>query len=195
MRVHLLLAVVVALVVVTVPLYLWRRPRGAPAVPTPDAGALADLAEGGAADSGGASMAGDAGGASGVSLADARTVRCVGERNVKVPVERCERLPFFEGALSQAIRDNVACAPITATGGTVSFVLTIDFQLKKTHLWPGQSGTIKRRDARDPVRCVKRALPAPDWSTIAHQYRRYDVAVLATYPPSSPLAPPGSPVR
>lgn len=196
MRVHILLASVVALVVVAVPLYLWRRPHGAASVATaPDAGALGAETDGGLAESGGAVAALDGGTSGRVSLADARTVRCVGERNVKVPVERCERLPFFEGALAQAIRDNVACAPATASGGTVSFVLSVDFQRKKMHLWPGQSGTIKRRDARELVRCVMRALPAPDWTTLAHQQRRYDVGLLATYPPSGTPGPAGAPVR
>jgi len=34
------------------------------------------------------------------------------------------------------------------------------------------------------LRCIKRALPSPDWGTIPHQYVRYKVNVVATYPPS-----------
>lgn len=199
MRVHVVLALVAALVLVAVPLYLWRRPRGAASIaPAASAAAVAESADGGVTGEGGATMAAapvDAAASSRVSLGEVHMVKCVGDRRAKVPVERCEHLPFFEEALAKAIRDNAACAPETANGGTVSFVWTVDFHRKKTHLWAGKSGTIKRRDSRELVRCVSRALPAPDWTAIAHQFQRYDVGVIATYPPSGAASAFGSPPR
>ena len=47
----------------------------------------------------------------------------------------------------------------------------------------GKSSSIKREKAKELLRCVKAAMPAPDWSSISHQYVRYKVHVTATYPP------------
>jgi hypothetical protein len=205
----MIMALVSLLVLVAVPLYLWRRPHPLPpASASAPASAAAGAGSSDAPASSAAVLAGDAGAlgtdagdptmalARRVTLESARTVRCLEAGAGKILPERCDRLPFFEDALTRAIRDNVACAPPTPTGGTVSFVLTVDFRHKKNHLWAGRSGSIKKRTAGDLLRCVAHALPTPDWPSLQHQYGRYDIGVMASYPASgfpSGAAGPGTP--
>jgi hypothetical protein len=105
----------------------------------------------------------------------------------------CDRLPFFEEGLKKAITENFDCAPKTGKEGTLNYVLSIDFTKRSLHIYPGKSGQWRGPQARRAAQCVERALPTAEWDKIPHQYRRYLVAILATYrgPESSPAAPPG----
>ena len=101
----------------------------------------------------------------------------------------CDSVPFFEDALSKAVRENPDCAPKANEQGTLNYVLTVDFQRKALHLFPGASGQWRGIQARRAIAFVKRAFVAPDWATIQHQYRFYTIAVLATYlPPNTPAS-------
>jgi hypothetical protein len=173
-RLQIIIALVAGLILVAVPLYLWRRPRPE-SIPSADA-ATADSA-----------LPLDAGpppdaGAAGVTLSPFTTLRCENPGPGKTPPERCDHVTFFEDALSRAIRENAACAPPSKEPFTVSFVLEMDFRRKRTNLYAGKSTTIKRTRTKDLVRCLERAMPKPDWGTIPHQYAKYRVNVIATYP-------------
>jgi hypothetical protein len=93
---------------------------------------------------------------------------------------QCDSLPFFEEALTKAVRENADCAPADGEG-TINYVLQVDFTQASVHVFPGASGKWKGPGARKATRCVKQALPAPNWSAIPHQYRFYQIALLATY--------------
>jgi hypothetical protein len=181
-RLQIVLALVAALVLAAVPLYLWRPQRES--IPVADAA----IADAGLADAAPAAPTPppvvDAGPPP-VELAPFQTIKCVAPGPGKTPPERCDRVMYFEDSLARAIRENVACAPQTTAGGTVSFVLDMDFRKKKLSLLAGKSGTIKGEKAKGLVRCVKRALPTPDWESIPHQYVKYQISVAATYAPSS----------
>lgn len=178
----MILGLVVGLVMVAVPLYLWRRPE-----PASDGGA------GEAADAGAATIDGSV---SHVPLVDAaalaprvklspfKTIRCVDPGPGKTAPERCDHITFFEDGLTRAIRDNALCAPETTTGVTVSFVMDIDFRRKKLKIYRGKSSTVPSSRTKELFNCVKRAMPTPEWSTIPHQHARYVVNTKATYPPS-----------
>src|SRR5688572_21704555 len=95
-RLQIIIALVAGLIVVAVPLYLWRRPRpesipsadaavAAAPLPAPDAGALA---------------AADAGRSPRVTLAPFTTLKCESPGPGKTPPERCDHVTFFEDALS-----------------------------------------------------------------------------------------------
>lgn len=118
-----------------------------------------------------------------VALGTVRTLKCVDAKGAKTPPERCDRLAPLEQALTEAIRKNARCAPVSTREATLNFVLTVDFAEQKLHLWPGQSGNLRRPKANELLRCVMRDLPEPDWSTLPHQHRRYEIGVLATYRP------------
>jgi hypothetical protein len=186
----MILGLVALLVLVALPLYLLRRPK--PIGPAQaDAGARVDPSDAGAsAETGAAAVAVDAAASKKVALGEARTVRCVPRGGGHVMVERCDHLVGMEDALARAIRENVACAPPSATPFTVSFVLTVDFERKKLHLWAGRSGTLKKRSSADLVRCVEHAIAQPEFTTFTHQYAKYDVNVIASYPPTGPSGAP-----
>lgn len=176
MAVERVLAVLVGVVLLVIPLYFWRKPSGIDAKdPAP-------------VDENEARLVLDSKKAqretpSPVRLGEVRLVRCGDGPKARLTDERCDRVPFFESALVESIRKNADCAPVSENDETVSFVLSIDFADKKFHLWPGQSGTLRRPRANDLLRCVLRDLPTPEWDTIAHKHRFYEIAVMATYSP------------
>jgi hypothetical protein len=180
-RSPLIYGLVALLVLVALPLYLMRRPKPIPS--EPDAGRRAEVVDAGAGPEAGVATV-DAGPSKKVVLGEPRSVKCVARGGGRVMAERCDHLVAIEDALARSIRDNVACAPPSATPFTVSFVLTVDFDRKKLHLWAGKSGTLKKRSSGDLIRCVEHAIPAPDFATIAHQYTKYDVNIMASYPPT-----------
>lgn len=184
-RSPMILGLIALLVLVALPLYLMRRPK--PIGPVgPDAGLRAELRDAGGGDEAGVLGAlPEAGATNKVVLGEPRSVRCVPKGGGRVIVERCDHLVSLEDALVRAIRENVACAPPALGPYTVSFVLTADFDRKKLHLWAGQSGTLKRRRSMDLIRCVEHAVNAPDFATLAHQYARYDINVMVSYPGTS----------
>lgn len=181
-RLQIIIALVAGLILVAVPLYLWRRPRPE-SIPSADAAVAADGGAPSALAPPPVPAQVDAGPPP-VSLSPFTTLKCQNPGPGKTPAERCDHVTFFEDGLARAIRENAACAPQTRTGGTVSFVLETDFRRKKQNLFVGKSSTLKRDKTKELLRCIKRAMPTPDWGTIPHQYVKYKVNVTATYPPS-----------
>jgi hypothetical protein len=181
LRLQIIIALVAGLILVAVPLYLWRRPRPE-SIPSADAAVV--NAGVSMFDGGSSIVAFDAGVAGGVTLSPFTTLKCRNPGPGKTPPERCDHVTFFEDGLARAIRDNTACAPSAKASFTVSFVMETDFRAKKLTLFAGKSSSLKRDKAQQLLRCVKRAMPSPDWGTIPHQYVGYKVNVVATYPPS-----------
>ena len=196
-----MVALVIGLMLIAVPLYLWRRPSASDQA-APDQSAP----PGSAAAAGASALPGqvllDAGRTQErVRLATVQRVKCsAGAARSGQEGSLCDSLPYFEEALAKAIRENADCAPKTGKEGTINHVLTVDFTQRKLHVFPGASGGWKGPQARKATDCVRRALPAPAWDSIQHQHRFYSIAILATYlPPSAapPVAPggvPGAPV-
>jgi hypothetical protein len=188
LKAQIVVALVVALILIAVPLYLIRRPGAA------------SSARAGGAPAG--SMSVSAAPMAAVAIADAginERVRLGPPQRVKCgtsPTGRgqeggtCDGLPYFEQGLAKAIRENVDCAPKGSKSGTLNYVLTIDFTGRKLHMFPGASGSLKGPQARRAAECVQRALPPPPWDTLQHQFRFYSIAVLATYPPPGAAAKP-----
>ncbi len=194
LRAQLIVALVVGLVLLAVPLYLWRRPSGTENAPK-DAGAASD-AGAAASDADAPALASvDAGPVSDrVKLGNVLRVKCGASARGGQEGGLCDRLPFFEDQLTRAIRDNVDCAPKANKEGSINYVLTVDFRARKVHVFPGQSGSWRGPAARKAAACVKRALSAPDWAGLTHQHKYYSLAVLATYPVPPPASAPAAPV-
>jgi hypothetical protein len=184
LRAQLIVAIVVVFVILAVPVYLLRRPSGKENAPA-DAGASANGLNspplGGAS---GMPSSSDAGSDDErVKLGALTRVKCsAGRRAQGQEGTLCDRLDGLEEAFMKGIRDNVDCAPKIAKGGSINYVLTVDFTDRRVHVFPGASGAWKGPSARKAADCVKRALPAVDWTTQKHQYRYYMLAVMATYP-------------
>ena len=140
-------------------------PSAAPTIqrlPVPDAGALVDEL---------------------VRLDTPQRVKCAASsRSRGQEGTLCDRLEVFEKALSKAIRENVDCAPKTGKEGNLNYVLSVDFNAKRLHVFPGASGMWKGPQARKAAACVTKSLPKPEWDKIKHQYRFYMIAISATYP-------------
>jgi hypothetical protein len=179
--VQVIIGLVAGLILVAVPLYLWRRPQPG-SIPLADA-AVAPLT---VADAGPiAPVAVVDAGPPPIKLSPFTTIRCQNPGPGRTPPERCDHITFFEDALANAIRENSSCAP--KASADVSYVMELDFRRKKMHLFAGKSTTAKRAESKRILRCVERAMPTPDWGTIPHQYVKYKVNVIASYPPSEEL--------
>ncbi|HYQ41058.1 MAG TPA: hypothetical protein VER11_03800 [Polyangiaceae bacterium] len=203
LRAQIVVALVAVCILIAVPLYLLRRPGGKSAT-VASASASAGLDAGKpptASASAGAQVTPLDGGKppERLRVGNVQHVRCGSTPNGGHEGNVCDSVPFFEEALSKAVRENPDCAPKQNEQGTVNYVLTVDFKRKSLHLFPGASGQWRGKQARRSINCVKRAFVSPDWSNTQHQYRFYTIAVLATYLPVNPApgAPPapGTPPR
>lgn len=182
-RAQVVLALLGGLIVLAIPLYLLRSPAAQPEaknqeVPVGFAPSVPAGAEKKQDDKG-------------LVLEEAAQVKCASSSETRGSTgQLCDRLPFFEKALAQAIEDSMDCAPRTGDGGSLNYVLSIDFNLNTMHVFPGASGVWTGPQARRATQCVKKALPAPDWSKVPHNFRFYQIAILATYkPPKAVDAP------
>ena len=191
LRAQLVVAFVAVCILIAVPLYLFRRPGGKSAATAGSASAGLDAGKAPLPASSGAEVTPlDAGKPpERLHVGAVQHVRCGASAGGGHEGNVCDSVPFFEEALSKAVRENPDCAPKQNEAGTVNYVLTVDFQRKALHLFPGASGQWRGKQARRSVNCVKRAFSAPDWATIQHQYRFYTIAVLATYVPVNGPAP------
>jgi hypothetical protein len=187
LRAQLVVALVAGLILIAVPLYLWRRPSGNEHAVT-DAGAATSAAANALEAGVISSTPVDAGRIEErVRLAAPQRVKCsAGPGASGQEGSLCDSLGMLEQALSRAIVENVGCAPRGPKEGTINYVLTIDFAQRSLHVFPGASGSWKGPQARRATQCVKRALSAPGWEALKHQYRYYQIAVLATYAPEQP---------
>lgn len=181
LRAQLVIAGVLVLILIAVPVYLFRRPSGVASQP---------LADAGAPGFGGVIRAPiDASdGASGVDLGGVQRVRC-GASATRISGEGglCDALPALEAALRESIRESVECAPRTGAEGSINYVLEIDFASNRLNVFPGQSGKWRGPRARRATSCVLRSLPPVAWADIPHQHQYYAIAILATYPAPDPL--------
>ena len=182
-RVQMIIGLVVGLVLVAVPLYLWRRPQMATdatqEVPVSDSAFPMD---GGVLQPYVPLM--DASVAPKVKLSSFEIIRCQDPGPGKTPPSRCDKIDYFEDALEKAIQENVLCAPSTKTGATISIVMDYSFRRKTLKIYRGKSSTLPKSRTNELFRCIKKAMPTPDWGSIQHQHSRYVVNVKATYPPS-----------
>jgi hypothetical protein len=184
LRAQLIVIVVLALTLLAVPLYLMRRPSAKPAglvdagtVPSASASSAPGPVPSSPVDSGNFEP-------ERIKLSEIRKVRCGASARQASEGEACEALPAFEKALIAAVKTTADCAPRSNKPGTINFVLEIDFTRKKLHVFPGASGEWRGPKARRATKCTIDALVAPDWAATMHQYRYYQIAVMATYAPN-----------
>jgi hypothetical protein len=188
-------AAVVGVILIAVPLYLVRRPSGAPA-PAPEPSTAAPTSKTPSApvplDAGAVAPAKPV---ERVRLSSPQRVKCgASPTNARIEGGLCDALPAIERSLAAAIKASIDCAPKRKEEGSINYVIGVDFTKKSFHVFPGASGSWHGPQARRAADCVNRAFPAPDWGAIPHQYRYYWVAILATYPLASTLAvPAGTP--
>jgi len=179
-KAQLIVALVALIILLAVPLYLWRRPSfhsGAS-----DAGISAPVS----ASSVPALVASIA---PAVPLQPTRVrtnpiqrVRCGSSRTRTSLGVTCDALPAIEHAFVEAVQQSLDCAPKAAKEGTINHVLEVDFGRKTLHVFPGKSGDWHGPSARRTTKCVEHVLGKPDFSAIPHAHAYYALAVMATYP-------------
>ncbi|MCS6898810.1 MAG: hypothetical protein RMJ98_03725 [Myxococcales bacterium] len=184
-RVQMIIALVAGLVMVAVPLYLWRRPR-AEAAPEREVRKptlpMVSVASPTALDAppSHATLSTETK-IPGLLLAEPKIIKC-GAGQGKIFPEQCDRQNHFEELLMKTLRDSPQCAPEKGASGTINYVLDIDHKTKKLKLWAGKSSTMKRTARKKVVHCINQALPPADWAQVIHQHPKYQISILATYP-------------
>ncbi len=179
-RLQMLVALVLGLVLVAIPLYLWRRPR----VDSPILSAQADaeaapLAANVDPDAG----AGDDGGGP-VGLSELRVLECHDPGSRHTPAEQCDRLVDFEKLFVKAIQDGASCAA-GGGGGALPYVADVSFGRKKQPIYLASSKdgrTLKSAKAAAAcVAVVKKGLGAANLEGMKHEHSRYKITITATY--------------
>jgi hypothetical protein len=182
-KAQLIVALVALVILLAVPLYLWRRPTVR--TKAVDAG-LSVASASASAPPASASMQPP----SPFQPEHARTnplqrVKCGASRTRASSGMTCDALPALEHAFVDAIQRTFDCAPKTTKDGSINHVLEVDFARKTLHVFPGKSGEWHGPSARRTTKCVERALGKPDFSAMPHAHAYYALAVLANYPSSS----------
>jgi hypothetical protein len=183
LRAQLVIGGVIALILVAVPLYLLRRPAPVSAPVAADSGPSTrgfGVVVHTAPDAGART--------SEVTLGPVQRVRCGSSpRTLSEEGGLCDALPGLEKALARSIQKHTECAPQGGKGGSLNYVLEVDFDRRHVGMFAGKSGTLKGPRARSAAQCVLRSLGPVDWDGTRHQYRYYAIAFLATYPTPDPL--------
>jgi hypothetical protein len=123
----MLAVVLLAVVLVALPLYLWRRPRS---IADPVAG------DGGTQD---AALVGrpfesievDASSALALRLGDARVIECRDSGSKRVPSEQCDALPSFAKGFAEAILAAKDCIPKGVGPGSITYVADVGFSRRR----------------------------------------------------------------
>jgi hypothetical protein len=181
-RFQWIVAAVLVLVLVGVPLYLWRRPRS---VADP-VGAESAQADGGAPDAASTVVVTEVdAGPSGVTLGDARILECHDPGTKHTPAEQCDHLPAFEKSLADAIQQGKDCV-VPPASGTITYVADVSFSHKRTPIQislPRDLRSIKStKIVQGCSAAVKHTLSAVALDAVPHEHARYKIAVAATYP-------------
>jgi hypothetical protein len=182
-RAQVVVALVALIILLAVPLYLWRRPSTHPV--GSDAGAPTASAVAIVLPSALPPIAIPAPfQPETVRTSALQRVRCGSSRTKASNNVSCDALPALERMFVEAVQKTVECAPRNTKEGTINFVLEVDFAHKTLHLFPGKSGEWHGPSARRATKCVEHAIGKPDLTAITHNFSYYAMAVMATYPPT-----------
>lgn len=179
-RLQMIVALLLGLVLVAIPLYLWRRPRAESIAATGTADAGAD--PGAAAPAPATTPADDAK----PTLGEPKSVLCQDPGPKKTAPEQCDHVVEIEKAFAKAIEESATCVPKDAGGGTIQYVADVSFKKKALNVAvPKEGRTLK--NAKVVAAChaaVKSKLQAVSLDPIAHTHARYKIAITASYPGS-----------
>lgn len=172
-RAQLIVALLLALVLVAIPLYLWRRPRS-------EAIAVADRAAGASSGAQGSTSPPE----EPFVVGEPKTLSCHDPGPKKTPPDQCDRLSEVEKALAAAVQENAACVPRDAGGGTVTYLAEISFKKKGIALsTPKEPRTFKNDRVVATCRAaIKAKLERFGLDGVKHEHARYRLQVVATYP-------------
>jgi hypothetical protein len=178
----MLAVVLLGILLVAVPLYLWRRPRSVASAAAGDASAP----EGGTPDAGDTTVEIDAGTPPGVRLTEARVIECHDSGSKKTPAEQCDALPAFSKSFADAILAAKDCMPASAGPGSITYMADVSFSRKKSPV----NVTLPKdgrsyRAVKTVAGCsaaVKSVMSGLAIEGMPHAHTRYKIAIIATYP-------------
>ncbi len=173
-RVQMVVALVLGLVLVAIPLYLWRRPRAevaAVSLRTPDAGPAETAADEPPPEA-----------PARVTVTPPQTLACQDPGPKKTPADKCDHLEAVETALTKAIEESASCVP-DAQSGTIVFVADVSFKRKSIGvLVPRDGRSIKTSSVyMGCQQAVKAKMVQVPFDGMAHEHARYKIKVVATY--------------
>lgn len=181
MRLQIVMALIATLVLVAVPLYLWRRPQ-------PEAISSADAAVASNVPKTVVPFASQPLATPTVApldIAPIKVMSCKDPGAGRTPPERCDGIRALEDALTRAIKDSQSCAPPTKQSFVMSYNLEANFAKKKMNITLGGSTTLGKTKRAALLKCVEKAFATPDWDRVPHQHQRYTMNTVVTYPPSA----------
>lgn len=181
-RFQMLAVVLLGVLLVAVPLYLWRRPRSVASTVSGDAAAP----DGGLSDGGDTAVELDAGPTYGVRLTEARVIECHDTGSKKTPAEQCDALPAFNKSFSDAILAARDCMPPSAGPGSITYMADVSFSRKKSPVTVSlpKDGRSYRavKTVAGCAAAVRSAVTGLSVESMQHAHNRYKIAIIATYP-------------
>jgi hypothetical protein len=183
-RLQMIVALILLLVLVAIPLYLWRRPRAESiaAAAGPDAAAAP-------IESAPPPPRQDK-----VTLGEPKVLGCHDPGPKRTAPADCDHVAELEAAIAKAIEDSASCVPAEAGGGTIAYAVDMSFKRKAVFVSaPREGRTFKGKIAAGCASAVKAKLGSLAIEGAAHQHQRYKVEVAATYPdPAAPARAPAA---
>lgn len=175
-RLQMIVALILGLVLVAIPLYLWRRPRAESI--TVNAGSV----DGGVLPAVTAATTGATD--EKLVLGDPKILSCHDPGPKKTAPEQCDHVAELEKAFAKAIEENTSCVPRDAGGGTIIYIADVAFKKKTVSVGtPKEGRTLKSsKVAGTCEKAVKARLSSLPYDTIKHEHARYRVSITATYP-------------
>lgn len=174
---QMIVALILGLVLVAIPLYLWRRPRAesiSATIGMTDAGALPAVTAGPSPTAQEEKL----------QLGEAKVVTCQDPGPRKTPPEKCDHVVEIEKQLARAIEESALCVPKDAGGGSIIYVADVTFKKKTVVLnTPREGRTLKSGKLVSACEKAIRAKLSPlPYDTVKHEHARYFISITATYP-------------
>lgn len=170
-RVQMIVALVLGLVLVAIPLYLWRRPRAdtIPMSTSPDA-AAATVEPTSAAPP------------EKPQIGETKVILCQDPGTKKTAAEQCDHVADLEKAIVKAIEEAGPCAKGEG-GGAIGYVADVSFKRKAIAISTSkEKTTLKSAKAVSACQAaVKGKLGSVAFDSLTHSHSRYKIAVTATY--------------
>lgn len=175
-RLQMIVALMLGLVLVAIPLYLWRRPRAesiSVSAGGADAAALPAV-----------TAASTSGGDEKLAMTEPKILSCHDPGPKKTPPDQCDRVAELEKAFAKAIEDTSSCVPREAGGGSIIYVADVNFRKKTASISTPKEGRTLRSSkvAGGCERSVKSKLSGLPYESMKHDHVRYRVSITATYP-------------
>ncbi|MCL2777684.1 MAG: hypothetical protein FWD73_06740 [Polyangiaceae bacterium] len=177
----MIVALGLGLVLVMIPLYLWRRPRAQPittpagestaAIPTTIPTIPAPSVESSAQSK--------------PVISDVKVVACHNPgANKKLPVEPCDHIVELEKSFTKAVSESATCVPPDAGGGAIAYALEVSFKRKSIFVYTPKDGRTFN-NAKLVSAClaeVKAKLHTAPLDALAHRHSQYKLSITASYP-------------